>query len=282
LSWIAYQQGGFNEAERYAKQALAQKIDDRQRIARSLNILGVVASNRGVYEAAQRYFEESLVIRRKIGDRRGIANSLNNLGLVASNRGDYEAAQRYFEESLVICREIGYRQGIANTLNNLGEVTHNRGNHEAAWQYLEESLVICREIGYRRGIALNLSNLGHVAAAREDGDAAWRCYRDALSESAEISAVSITLAALAGVARLLVQNRHNKRAAELLGLALHHPSTEVDDKQGAELPLATLREKLPADQLEAALERGKALDLETVVQELLEEFTLTERNTDAG
>jgi tetratricopeptide (TPR) repeat protein len=273
LSWISYQQGGFNEAERYAEQALAQKPDNRQRIARSLNILGVVASNRGNFEAAQHYFEESLAVRRIIDDRRGIANSVNNLGMVASNRGNFEAAQRYFEESQVLCREIGYRQGIANTLNNQGEVADNRGNHEAAWRYLGESLEIYREIGNRRGIALSLSNLGHVAVASDDTDAALRCYRGALSESTEIGAVSLTLAALAGFARLLMQNRHYKRAAELLGLALDHPSIEVDVKHGAKLPLTTLREKIPADELEGALERGKSLDLDTVVQEILNEFT---------
>jgi len=59
------------------------------------------------------------------------------------------------------------------------------------------------------------------------------------------------------------------RAAEWLGLVLAHPSFDVDAKQRADALLATLRETLSAEELEAALARGKALDLQAVVDELL-------------
>jgi hypothetical protein len=58
-------------------------------------------------------------------------------------------------------------------------------------------------------------------------------------------------------------------AVELLGLALSHPAAQSDSVQLAEAALAGLREAFPADQLAAALERGKGMDLDAVVAELL-------------
>ena len=46
---------------------------------------------------------------------------------------------------------------------------------------------------------------------------------------------------------------------------------DEETKQYADPMLATLRETLPADELEAALVRGESLDYEAVIAEILEE-----------
>ena len=64
---------------------------------------------------------------------------------------------------------------------------------------------------------------------------------------------------------------------ELLGLVIHHPATIAFIKEGeVALLLDELREKMPADELEAALERGKVLDLDTVAAEILAELSALE------
>ena len=66
------------------------------------------------------------------------------------------------------------------------------------------------------------------------------------------------------------------QAAELTGLAAQHPVLEdyADLRNGE---FATLKREveaaLPADELAAALERGKTLDLDTVIKSLLAEPT---------
>lgn len=76
---------------------------------------------------------------------------------------------------------------------------------------------------------------------------------------------------LVGVAWLRAQAGQCEQAAGLLGLALSHQASNVDTEDDAEPVLAMLREALPADQLDAAMERGKALDLDQVVTKILEE-----------
>ncbi len=81
----------------------------------------------------------------------------------------------------------------------------------------------------------------------------------------------MTLDALVGVARLRAETGQGDSAAELLGVALNHPAVEVDSVQVGETVLAGLRDALSPGQLEAAIERGKTLELDTVVAGLLAE-----------
>lgn len=160
----------------------------------------------------------------------------------------------------------------ATGLANLGLVAQKQKKFKSAEPYLEEGLAIFKEIGNRRGIANLLANLGHCATDQGDVDAAWRYYGDALGEGAAIGFAALVFDALAGVARLLVKAGKYVHAAELLGMIFHHPAVVEQTRTESTPPLAVVRETLPADQLDAALERGKELNLDTVVAEILDEF----------
>ena len=74
-----------------------------------------------------------------------------------------------------------------------------------------------------------------------------------------------------GLGRCTIVYRQPAWAAELLGLVLGHAALDEENRRHAEPVLATLREALPAGELGAALERGKSLDLDAVVAEILAE-----------
>jgi hypothetical protein len=57
-------------------------------------------------------------------------------------------------------------------------------------------------------------------------------------------------------------------AGELIGLVLNHPALEHDSRHLAEAVLENLRNLMPAEQLEQAMSRGRAMEIETVVEEL--------------
>ncbi len=58
----------------------------------------------------------------------------------------------------------------------------------------------------------------------------------------------------------------------MAGLAQHQPASDSDVQMRLDELLLQLEEALPSAELNAALERGKAFDLDTVVAELLENF----------
>jgi len=272
LGEVAWLQGAYEAAARHVERglALARERDDRGGTALALWSLGYLAWRRGDFEAADSYLEESLAIYRELGDRLGIADVLTALGVAAQLRREREKAWRYLEKSLAIFKEIGDRRGVAGCLINLGETARQlEKQYEEAGRYYEESLAVSREIDFRRGVAINLLNLGHIHAGLGETEVAWEYFREGLTESLAIGVIPNTLHVLVGVARLQAQAGQHEQAAELLGLALNHPASDADVEGEAEPVLATLREALPADQLEAALERGKSLDLERVVAEVL-------------
>ncbi len=272
LGEVAWLQGAYEPAARHVERglALARERDDRGGTALALWSLGYIAWRRGDFEAADSYLEESLAIYQELGDRLGIADVLKALGVAAQLRREREKAWRYLEKSLAIFKEIGDRRGVAACLIDLGETARQlEKKYEEAGRYYGESLAVSREIDFRRGVAINLLNLGHTHAGLGETEVAWEYFREGLTESLAIGVIPNTLHVLVGVARLQAQAGQHEQAAELLGLALNHPASDADVAEEAEPVRATLREALPADQLEAALERGKSLDLERVVAEVL-------------
>ena len=135
-------------------------------------------------------------------------------------------------------------------------------------RYYEESLQIARETDHRHGVTSTLANLGQLHIVLGRRQIAWECLRESLLQSVAIGAVPLTLDALVGVIQLQIEAGQHLSAAELLGLALSHPALETDVGQVAESALGRLSQELPAEQLEAAMDRGKTLQLETVVAEL--------------
>jgi hypothetical protein len=131
-----------------------------------------------------------------------------------------------------------------------------------------------REIDAQWGIALVSGNLGHVAVPLGDDVAAADYYREAIRVAMTIGALPIALESVVGLAWTPAHAGQTERALELLGLASHHPALMSDTRPILEPILADLRARFPPDAVEAALERGKALELETVVAEILNDAEL--------
>lgn len=141
-------------------QALFVAAGDERGVASSIDDIGKVHWMRGGYEAAERFMQRALEMRREFGDTRSIALSQNNLGLVFQDSGRFAEAKQAFQEAWVLRQEIGDRPGIAQTLNNLGTIHQDDGDHARAAEHFEEALGIARSVGDRMREAVILTNLG--------------------------------------------------------------------------------------------------------------------------
>jgi tetratricopeptide (TPR) repeat protein len=273
LGTIAIRTSRYEQAEQYYEQSLRlrRQSGHPREIAESLNDLGTLFSETAKMEQAQQCYEECLSVLQESGYRAGIANVLNNLGTLFAKQGQYEQAQQYFEQSLQLRREIGDQYGVATSLNNLGAIARYFGAYEEARRYVEESLALHTEIAHRPGSVFCLDNLGYITLAQEDFAAAWRYFRMALQEAMEVKAIILILDALTGIAGLLIQSGGYPRAAQLLGLALNHPAVQAETHTNAKPFLDALRQALNEEQLVAEMERGKSLDLQEVVTEIVEQ-----------
>jgi tetratricopeptide (TPR) repeat protein len=271
LAQVASEQGSYDKAQRYLDEVLglAREQDDLACVASTLSMLSTIAWRWGDIGQAEECCHESLAIYRELDDRRRVTAMLNVLGILTTLGEKFDQAEQYYEQSLAMARESDDRPLVADILNNLGYLHHHStGNLEKAKCYYEESLLIARETDHRHGVTSTSANLGQLHILLNKRQVAWQYLREALLHSVAIGTVPLTLDALVGVIQLQIETEDYLSAAELLGLALSHPALETDVRQVAESALGRLHQVLPTRQLEAAMDRGKGLQLDTVVAEL--------------
>jgi class 3 adenylate cyclase/tetratricopeptide (TPR) repeat protein len=271
LGEVAWRQGDWDQARRYLQDALALAKDcgDAAGQALAAQHLARVAWLRADYDEAERWAQESRELYEQAGDRQGLIAARNELAIVAIHRGESEEATNHFAANLALARELGDRFREAQALNNLGVVAFDQGAYEEARAYYERGLVIDEEIGHKMGRALALANLGEVCIAQGQDGAAWEYLSRALRENVAMQDTPHILDDVVHASHLRARAGEPQRAAELLGLALHHPASFSEVEKNAQPVLELLREALGAEELEAALARGAGMDLQKVVEEIL-------------
>ncbi len=271
LGNIARLRGDYDNAKQHYQESLAirTELNDKQGMAVCLNNLGLTYYFQGNMEEAKRCLTEALDIHKQIGARFETAAGLGNLGVITASWGDTEAAKQYFEESMVTRREIGDRAGQASMLTNLGMLAKDAKDFDEAHRYFKEGLTIRREIGDRAGIANSLINLGVVARGHQLMFQAEKYLQEALKEAKALEAIPLMLETMVELAGLQIENGQYTQAAEWLGMVVNHPALDTGVKMAVEPILTDLGQKFPPDKLNPALERGKQLRLDTVVDELL-------------
>jgi len=271
LGTIAWNLGKYEEAKALYQESLTieRELGNLRGMAITLNNLGIIQGLLGEFEEARKLFTEGFTISEKLGDLPSMSRCLNNLGVVATKLGEFEQAKQFHERSLAIERETGNRVGIAGSLSNLGNLAYRMGEYGEAKKLYLESLVERRETGDSVGEVISLMNLCEVCFALEEEGEGCNYLREALGKALEIQVIPLVLGCLAKMSKFFLRRGETKRAAELLGLVLHHPALEIDAKEEVEDLLPQLSSTLPPEELERAIQRGQMLDLEEVAKELL-------------
>lgn len=271
---IAQASGDYDAARSWMQQSLstAESINDPLSIAQAQRNLGVIAENVGDLDLAADLYRQSLHQFWQVEDRLGTAGALANLGSIANIKGLYTEAQQQFSDALNLFKIIGYRWGIAYALIRLGELKRLTGDNPAAETALYEALRICREIGHKWGTAFAQIQLGYALHAQHNYLGAAQAFHAGLKIAAEIQTTPTILEALVGWALCLSVDEEYDRAVELLTLALEHPAADSDTRRHATQALAALTVEIDPAIIRAGAERGRTLNLETVVSELLTEM----------
>jgi tetratricopeptide (TPR) repeat protein len=256
--------GQYGEAERHLQRSMDifGAIGEQRLIVMVTATLGRVAWARGQNALAQTLHQECLKRQTALGDRLGIATTFKDLGHVARLDGDHAQAEEYYQQSIAIAREIGLHVMVGVCLTGLGLLAEARGNYAEAERLIQDGQVL--EPTRSRDLFL-----GWVALGAGDFRAAERYFYGVLELAVKAQWVRAVLHALTGLAHLLARAGEPERALELLALILDHPASHQEFASRAARLEAELRVELPPDVVEAALERGRARELDATVAELL-------------
>ncbi len=109
--------------------------------------LGIVANIQGALAEALAHYQQSLLAFQSAGDDRGCAIAYHNLGMVSSDRELWDDADHYFRRSFEIAEAIGdiHLQGLG--LLNHAEVHLARQRYDQARQNAEAALGIFDQLG---------------------------------------------------------------------------------------------------------------------------------------
>jgi predicted ATPase/DNA-binding SARP family transcriptional activator len=248
------------------------RVLDRSPAAASPDRAGVLAGAGtftgyiGDVDAGRRLLEEAETMWRAIGDERELALTLSAHAQLLANAGELEAAQERATESVALARKAGSEYEVAYCLTNAAAfVAQRRGDLEDADRALEEAEAIWSPTKHPLGLPFVLNARALLALRRGDPAAAERFARAALHETRPrhelwFSARSLRILAFTSKDDL-------PRAARLLGAANAMLSSIAarmmpHEHQEHERLMATLRESLSHDELEAALTEGAAMSFD--------------------
>jgi tetratricopeptide (TPR) repeat protein len=126
--------------------------------AKLLNDNGNFAFNMADLDKAERCHSEALSIRTRFSDD-AAAGSLNNLGLVYRERGLYQEADDRFKSALKRNRDVGNTYWAALNLDNIGINERLSGNLTASATHLKDAAEIFARLGDRWGLAMTRIDL---------------------------------------------------------------------------------------------------------------------------
>ncbi len=156
----------------------------------TLNRIGSIYNEWGLYDEAMKYFINALKLVEKptnsgtFGDR--IAQSCNNLGLLYKDMQEYDKAYEYCNRALNYYKKSNNEKSIAFSLNNLGIIYKRLGENEKALTYYNESLIIKKKLKEKGTIANTLGNIGDIYRIIGNYDLALKNYNDALITMKEL------------------------------------------------------------------------------------------------
>jgi tetratricopeptide (TPR) repeat protein len=275
LGEIANLRGLFRVAHDYFVDALDiyRRIDDRRGIATSLGCLATTLYDQGDYEIAERYHHDALRLSRQIGDHLAAADVMAELGRRTLGQSELDEASHYCEESVSIYRSMGNLRGTAQSLIRLATIASVNGELKTALVAGEEGVQIYQQIGNRYGIASGLIVLAYIK--QRSGiiaDSQDHMIR-ALNITLDIGASMLIPQLIAVAANHLLITGQAERGAMFLGLANNSPWLQAYIRDFA-FPsvLEWFLQALDASILAVAFERGKNLDLDETLANILSEW----------
>jgi tetratricopeptide (TPR) repeat protein/DNA-binding CsgD family transcriptional regulator len=240
LAGLAFERGDYEGARCWFEESrlLYQAAGDRAGAARCLRQLGNVAAEGDDLDRAWELAEQALAEFRAIGNPWDIADALTALGIVASHRPDERTAVSYFEQALVLMRSLADDWSTGMLLGNLGNAYDRLGEKERAAALSEEELVVARRLGDKMGIAHSQSALASHAVDRGEIGDAIERILEALTITHELRARGWTALMLDGVAYVAEAAAQSALATRVFAAA-----TALRDDVGETLDTTQTRER---------------------------------------
>jgi LuxR family transcriptional regulator, maltose regulon positive regulatory protein len=230
------------------------------------------AMGAGDLEQAERLLQEAFAICHETNDPTQTVHALLGWSGLAYNHHDYARAQQRAQDALALAQEIDYTSGILWSTAAAADHALLQGDYATAYACSQTTVKLSQEQEDRVGCAFQMRRLGSAAWGLGHYEEARRNFYDGLQTAVDAGHQAATLDVLGETAWLLHGRGQTGQAAELAGFVLNHPASLDIIKRRLTSLLTELEGVLPMEGLGTAVARGKTLDFDKTVQELLAEL----------
>jgi predicted ATPase len=266
--WIA---GLLSESVEVVQQALVDetRLSAAERAHAQLG-LGILAFGQGAYERAAPALETAIDLYNELGDVRHKATALVPLGVIRAV-WDPNGGEDLLAQAVNTFRELDDQWGLAFASLNLGGALLQHHRYADAIPHLEESLQHARAVKAEVFLSNALINLGWVHHWLGDVEAARARLREAVKHAAVPDNRESLGRALEAMAAVSFTAGDPELAATLFGAAdgvrrSIGAGVWMTDRASHDQTAAELQAKLGETAYAAAMDRGRSLTLQAVLQ----------------
>jgi predicted ATPase/DNA-binding CsgD family transcriptional regulator len=272
-TWMGFADQGYELAKEGV--AILERLDRPVELALALGSLNVSADFLTRYEEGEEAARKMLDVAVELEDKWLQAFALYKVNVANEIQRDWEESRRIALASLELFEELGESITSNWTLLTLGHKAVARGEHVQAKEYYLRCLKASEAVGYRWATENSCKYLGHLALSLNETEEAEAYLLRSLRIADEIGMGRDIANLLYDLARVRVAEDELERAVELLAVVLNLPASHLhrmgggsvrDSAQGL---LATLKAELSPEIYAAAWERGRMLELEKAVAQIL-------------
>jgi len=276
LSAIAMFTNETEKMERYLQESmqLAEELKDQQVLGLTVGFVGFLYIHLGKFDAAHRTFNKSLAINEDIGQSDQVIHVTIYIARTENFLGRYQEA---LERLLQIQKDPELENNsfyMGLWLLEYGRSLLGEGDVNRAYEPLQASVETFREREDMTYLPNSISILSIWLYRTGDCAGMIDVMQEALQIYAKIRRPLSYIYAFPALALLQLSEGRVERATEFYAYAVSHPSIAKSqwykDLVGCLIEQAA--ESLPPDVVAAAEERGRKLDPEKVIEELLLEM----------
>jgi len=193
--------------------AIFKSLNNEERLSNVLSDEANAYYARGNYELALRNQLASLVLRKKAGNKIYVAKSLNNIGVLYRSKKDYTNAINYYRQSLTIKEELHDEQGIVNTLINISSAYNSEDKFDSTYYYAYKAMLLAKKINAEKDIYGSQVNMGAALIGLSKFDEAEPLLYEVEQKAKAHNDKSVLITTYEGLGDIFF-NRENYAAAE--------------------------------------------------------------------
>ena len=164
--------------------------------------LGLIYSEKGIYDKALQYTQIALTIAEETKDTVALSAAFTNIATLYQGVGDMEKAEKYLLLSYAMCDRIDDPEGQAYNLGNLGILYYEQGDVKKGLEYYKKALYVFDSLKIDEGTVMALWNVGEVYFEMDSLTQAWKYTYKAYLMSKQQGLMENRVVTALGLARI--------------------------------------------------------------------------------